>query len=177
MKTFNQFLRMIQESPEHNSYHSKNIMKPFSDILRAKLRELPSISIGQGRHYVHFQNQHHYFHKKNGVPEEISVVSHDHVHIYTDKGSGEIKHNHAFMVHHIKTHGELKTDQTYTDGSKQLWKQLINKNPRHIKFQVLHNNIPVDNVSHKNIEQKESEIWARNSDKFKNIRIRAYHDN
>ena len=177
--SFKEWLRYIQESPQINSFYTKDRMEEVSDHLRdrhfkAKFDGKTS-SIGKDLHYYHDGEAHNYFHNHEGKPKELSRVDNDNVQKIVSKGNGSSSHILNFMKHHIKTHGELKTDSGQSPGAVHLWTHFIKSKPKGVKFEVHGPNGSYD-IDHNNIDRHKDKIWNKDV-KSADIRVRAYAAN
>ena len=174
---FLDYLTDLQESPQLADFVTNQGVEHYVNTRDVRhLAADNTIHIGNNSyHYVdqkYDKGYHIYFHKDhNGIPEEVNYIDKNNNQKLVSKRNGDSKINLFHMEHHIKTHGELKTDTLQSPGGKHLWIKFIKSKPKNINFES--NGIHLD---HTNIDEHEHSLWRIDNEHGSKI-IRAYHVN
>lgn len=172
MKTFQEFIKQLQETPQLNHYFSGDMLNNNLKLDNVKHIKSDSYNIGDNSFYYKNGDNHVYFHLDHkGDPAEVNYINKDNIQTHVSKQSGSSKYNINHMIHHIKKFGELKTSGSQSPGGKNLWINFIKSNPKNIKFEC-----GGQELDHTNIDHHAFDLWntnIRNSDKI----IRAYYVN
>lgn len=178
MKTFQDYLRDLQEMPFLNSYSTRNRLdKSIEDHDELHLAA-KSIPIGSNSFtYVSESNITVYFRKNSkGMPEELNYIDDTNTQILAYKRNGTVKAILYHMTYHIRKYGELKTDSTHSPGAKHLWINFIKSNPRGISFETKldKTNIVLNST---NIDDYADQIWSSKLMRSSDNVVRAYVSN
>lgn len=165
MKSFKSF---IKETPQLNAFLEKPIMK--------SIRKQYSDTIKQNHHNAELIDKENNFYKlKEGKythyyrmgsddnPIEISSFDNENSQRHVSKGDGNSENNIKFMYLHANGVGEIKSDSSNTDGSKNLWKKII-KSPED-GFSTFHHYKGNENtIDQDYLKNNENNIWNTSLD-------------
>lgn len=177
IKTFKDFLRDLQESPQDNSFFSKETM---SDIAKHHKdfhiqHHKDRVAIGNDNYKVVKSKDTYYTHlDHNQQPHEVSFFK-DNVQKVISKGTGSNVHILHHSNQHLEDHGEVITDSGHSPGAKHHWINWIKSNPKDVKFEVRHHSGKTFPVDHTNIDAHIDDIWGRHSSNMRTT-VRAYVD-
>lgn len=173
------FVSFLEEMPQINTYHSKELMNNMSNQNREMIHKSDSKEshLGDGIHYKNIDGDHVYYKKDNdGKPKEFSVVSSGNTHRFTHKGNGDSRNIHSFMIKHAEKHGRIQSDTSNTEGSKKLWTSLIKSKPKSKSFYVVNKYTrEKTQIDHNNIDKMSPHIWGTSS-KHNETRIVMQHN-
>jgi hypothetical protein len=176
MKTFQDYIKDLQEMPYVNSYLTLNrIDKEIEDHdklhLAAKTKRIGNNSFS----YLSDSNLRVYFRKNSkGLPEELNYIDQNNVQVLAYKRNGTVQTIVDHMIYHIKKYDELKTDSNQSPGAKHLWINFIRSSPIGIKFETIIGNKKIQ-LDKNNIDDLEEKIWSTKI-RSANIQVRAYVD-
>ena len=183
MKTFKKFTndtKLVIENPLINTYLSKDRLNRLAQDKRQLIKDSPSPEETIDHNFYHKKiNDDHVYYNKNSNNEvnAFSIVSNDNVHKLTHKNNDDSHQIHLFMTHHAEKHGFIQSDESNTEGSKNLWTTLIKSKPVNKTFHVINAHRQEKFlVSSDNIDDVSDKIWGKHS-RFNNIRlVMTHHD-
>lgn len=177
MKTFQEFMA---EMPQINSYVSKERVGRMANNTKKDINSSESKETKHGNFYHKVidgeDGDTNAYYKKDaeGNPTSFSLV-YNHAHVFTHKGTGSAADIHQYMLHHAKQHGSLSSDKSNTEGSKNLWKNLIKSNPKGYKFHYNDSSGNKVHVHKDNIDDHSDKIWGTSLDHSK-VKLVMTHD-
>lgn len=163
--------RLLLEMPflDLNTTHSS--MAAGASPIRSSIiknHEGSSHQIGDSQYTMPHLGGNLYYRMHNGSPKELSYIS-GNIQVGVEKGEGgDVKHIHNFMRHHIMKFGTLKSSNSNTKGSRNMWVNFVKTNPT-IKFHI-HDTVTGDRkkVSGNNIDEVKGGLWG-GSERHKNL--------
>lgn len=169
MKTYKD---LLLEMPYINPYHTKSRLEEYRNHISELIEDNhhSATKIGENSYHQHQYGQDFYYHHIDGHPREINVVKNN-VQIFAHKGTGTSSKNHEFMLHHVKVHKTLKSDDQHTPGSKKLWKDFIHRNTK-LKFHHVDEKKTTE-INSSNLASHDDKIWPKSS--YDNSYIKADH--
>lgn len=163
---------LILEHPAINTYfNNRNYGRLVSSPTVEKLDAIKNKSkIGENEYKADHENGTAYMHIPNGKVESYSIINDKHEHLNNAKmGDSDSKHIENFIRHHADNHGQVYSDTSQTNGSKNLWKNLI-KNSDQNKYKFYHHSkLGTKQLTPENLDSEEPHVWADNS--FDNDRL------
>jgi len=170
------YMGMLTESPYLNYSDTPQVLSDGSVPIRTFIHNNHSntTSLGNNQfHMKHLSGADIYYHTVNDTPVELSFISKN-IQTGVEKSKdGNSTHLHDFMRHHVDKTGELKSSNSNTKGSRNLWVNFIKKNPD-LKFHS-ENTVTKDKkkLNANNIDAVSPSLWGTDKTKHSNIIIVA----
>lgn len=165
MKSFKLF---IKETPQLNSYLEKpimkNIRKQYSDSIKQNHHKSELIDKENNFRRIKEGNYTHYYRTdSDNNPVEISSFDKENTQNHVSKGNGNSENNIKFMYLHANDVGEIRSDSSNTEGSKKLWKKIINS-PKE-GFSTIHQYKGKEHkIDQEYLNKNEHNIWNKSLD-------------
>lgn len=155
-------------------------MNGLAQDKRKFIKDSPSSEETINHNFYHKRiNGDYIYYNKNSDNEvnAFSIVSDNNTHKLTHKNTGDAHQIHLFMIHHAEKHGFIQSDESNTEGSKNLWTTLIKSKPVNKTFHVINTQTQEKfSVNSNNIDDVSDKIWGKHS-RFNNIRlVMTHHD-
>lgn len=171
LESFSELILRLSESPQINSFLSKDVMNKISHSAIAEIEGLPhKINLGNNQYHAKNKEYHYYWHEINHKPTEYSRVEiKSNIQKTVSKQDGSVQKLYDQMAYHIRHYGELVTDSSHTKGSRLLWINFIKLHPE-FKYEKIHND---ERELIHNIDEFKDKLWNKHFD-YTHIKIRAF---